>query len=68
MLRIHERGPCSDAPVRKDTGDRNLDDAVASWPDAGGLQIHAHQRWSEDEVGGKFLRKALDVHGAISVP
>ena len=49
------------------TGDLNLDDAIVSWPDAGGLQVHAHQRSSQDEVGGQFLRQALYSHWFVSV-
>ena len=41
-LRMDPRQP---VPVGPLGGGRNLDDAVASWPDAGSLQIHAHQ-WS----------------------
>ena len=62
MLGIHERRPCRHVSVRKDTGGRNLDDAVVSGPDAGGFQVHAHQRASQGQVGGKFLGQALYVH------
>ena len=52
-------------PVWKDAGGRNLDNAVVSWPDAGGFQVHAHQRASQDEMGGKLLRETFYMHGLI---
>ena len=61
-FRIHERRPCRHTTVRKDAGGRDLDDAVVSWPDAGGFQVQAHQRPSQDQVGGKLLCEALYVH------
>ena len=62
-FRIYERRPCRHTTVWKDAGSRNLDDAVVSWPDAGGFQVHAHQRPSQDQVGGKLLCEALYIHG-----
>ena len=53
------------ATPRKDAGGRNLDDAVVSWPDAGGFQVHAHQRSRQDEMGGKLLREMFYIHGFI---
>ena len=35
------------------------------WPDAGGFQVHAHQRSSQDEVGGQLVRETFYLHGFV---
>ena len=65
MLRIYERRPRRDAPVRKDARSRDLDDTVLAGPDAGGFQVDAHERSRKDEMGGELLGQVFYVHGFV---